>query len=72
MLAQQAVGSRTQILELEKRFHLKNISEGEYVARKRKLIVEIEEVGAKLTAEEADWLQLHHHFADKGNEEVKS
>jgi hypothetical protein len=25
-----------------------------------------------LTEEEADWLQLHHHFAEKGNEEVKS
>jgi len=33
--------------------------------------VEIEETGAKLSAEERDWLNLHHHFVEKGGEEVK-
>jgi hypothetical protein len=41
------------------------------VAQKRKLIVEIEELGAKLAPEEAEWLQLHHHFVEKGSQEVK-
>jgi hypothetical protein len=72
LLEGQAKGTRDQILELEKRFHLKSIGEGEFVGRKRKLIVEIEETGAKLTPEESEWLNLHHHFAEQAGEEVKA
>lgn len=72
LLSSQAKGTRDQILELEKKFHLKTISEPEFVGKKRKLIVEIEETGAKLTPQETEWLSLHHHFADNTGEEVKA
>ena len=47
------------------------MSEVDYVGKKRKMIVEIEETGAKLTPEEKDWLDLHSHFLEKGSEDVK-
>lgn len=72
LLSSQAKSTRDQILELEKKFHLKALPEADFVARKRKLIVEIEETGAKLTPQEAEWLSLHHHFADSAGEEVKA
>lgn len=49
ILSEQAKGIRNTIKELDKKFHTKNMSEPEYVSLKRKLIVEIEETGAKLT-----------------------
>ena len=73
ILNEQAKGLRHRLAELEKQHHFKSVSEKAYVGRKRRLIVEIEETGAKLTIEEAEWLKLNHHFVEKGSgEEVKA
>lgn len=49
---------------------MKTINETDYVSKKRKLIIEIEETGAKLAPDEREWLTLHHHFLEKGGQEV--
>jgi hypothetical protein len=42
LLSEQARGTRNRIKDLEDKYHLKTMSEIDYVGKKRKMIVEIE------------------------------
>ncbi len=49
LLEEQVRGTRNHIKDIEDRYHLKKMNEVDYVSKKRKMIVEMEEMGAKLT-----------------------
>ena len=70
LLTEQVKGTRNKIKDLDHKYQIKSIAEADYVSNKRKMIVEIEQTGAKLTAEEKDWLNLHH-FSEKNSTQVK-
>lgn len=67
VLQNQVAGLRAQIKHLDDAHLMKKISDAEYAGSKRKLLVEIQDNGGSLNAEERHWLELNHFDKSKGN-----
>jgi hypothetical protein len=67
VLQNQINGLQAQIKYLDNQYHLKKISDVDYFGGKRKLLVEIQELGGTLSAEERNWLEINHFDKSKGD-----
>jgi len=67
IIKNQVNGLKQQIKCLDDAYHLKKIANADYFGGKRKLLVEILDIGGEITEEERNWLELNHFDKSKGD-----